>query len=60
MLVVPAATADFDYRYVTPAVPLAAIALAVAVVPRPKASKDETPDSATAERTTAPAQTVSP
>jgi hypothetical protein len=35
LLVIPAATADFDYRYVTPAVPLAAIALTLALIPRP-------------------------
>jgi hypothetical protein len=47
LIVVPAATAEFDYRYVTTAVPFACLALAIAFGRRPTPAPVATPDAET-------------
>jgi hypothetical protein len=49
LIVVPAATAEFDYRYVTTAVPFACLALAIAFGRRPAPAPVATPDAGAAE-----------
>lgn len=46
LIVVPAATAQFDYRYVTTAVPFGCLALALAIgrPPRPRGGEADSPD----------------
>jgi len=54
--VVPAATAEFDYRYVTTAVPFACLALAIAFGRRPAAAPVAAPDAGAAAEAAQPAE----
>ncbi|HJY94886.1 MAG TPA: hypothetical protein VJ371_08010 [Streptosporangiaceae bacterium] len=56
LIVVPAATAEFDYRYVTTAVPFACLALAIAFGRRPAPAPVTAPDSGAAAEATQPAE----
>ena len=56
LIVVPAATAEFDYRYVTTAVPFACLALAIAFGRRPAPAPVATPDAGTAAEAAQPAE----
>jgi hypothetical protein len=58
LVVVPAATAEFDYRYVTTAVPFACLALAIAFGRRPAPALVVTPDSGAAAKAAQPAEGV--
>ncbi|WP_146087280.1 hypothetical protein [Thermomonospora echinospora] len=44
LLVVPAATADFDYRYVLPAIPFALLSVAFALIPESRRTPPEPAD----------------
>ncbi|MGC1567124.1 MAG: hypothetical protein WA794_14025, partial [Trebonia sp.] len=56
LIVVPAATAEFDYRYVTTAVPFACLALAIAFGRRPAPAPVATPDAGAATEAAQPAE----
>ena len=56
LIVVPAATAEFDYRYVTTAVPFACLALAIAFGRRPAPAPVATPDAGAAAEAAQPAE----
>jgi hypothetical protein len=56
LIVVPAATAEFDYRYVTTAVPFACLALAIAFGRRPAPAPAVPPDAGAATETAQPAE----
>ena len=56
LIVVPAATAEFDYRYVTTAVPFACLALAIAFGRRPAPAPVAAPDAGAATETAQPAE----
>ena len=56
LIVVPAATAEFDYRYVTTAVPFACLALAIAFGRRPAPAPIATPDAGAAAEAAQPAE----
>ena len=56
LIVVPAATAEFDYRYVTTAVPFACLALAIAFGRRPAPAPVATPDAGAAAGAAQPAE----
>jgi len=56
LIVVPAATAEFDYRYVTTAVPFACLALAIAFGRRPAPAPVAAPDAGAAAEAAQPAE----
>jgi hypothetical protein len=56
LIVVPAVTAEFDYRYVTTAVPFACLALAIAFGRRPAPAPVTAPDSGAAAEAAQPAE----
>jgi hypothetical protein len=56
LIVVPAATAEFDYRYVTTAVPFACLALAIAFGRRPAPAPVTAPDAGAAAEAAQPAE----
>jgi hypothetical protein len=60
LVVVPAATAEFDYRYVTTAVPFACLALAIAFGRRPPPAPVATPDAGAAAEAAQPAEGAQP
>jgi hypothetical protein len=60
LIVVPAATAEFDYRYVTTAVPFACLALAIAFGRRAAAAQAGAPGAASAAGAAADAEAARP
>jgi hypothetical protein len=56
LVVVPAATAEFDYRYVTTAVPFACLAIAIAFGRRPAPAPVAGPDAGAAAEAAQPAE----